>query len=156
MPRTLGDTFIHVSKINYIVPVDYDLPEIPMGGPSDLPADRAHIAGTDPGRRHAADGIGGIPDGVLRPEEPKHLGVHTELFSDGVIDLVERGVINSERKSLHPGKIVAGFLLGTQRLYDFVHDNPIIELHPTEYVNDPFISRRTTGWWRSTRPSRWT
>jgi len=61
------------------------------------------------------------------------------LFADGVIDLVERGVINGERKSLHPGKIVAGFVLGTQRLYDFVDDNSIIELHPTEYVNDPFV-----------------
>ena len=84
-------------------------------------------------------GIGGIPNAVLTfLETKKDLGIHTELFSDGVIDLVERGIINNERKTLHPGKIVAGFMLGTQRLYDFVHDNPIIELHPTEYVNDPF------------------
>ena len=69
----------------------------------------------------------------------KHLGIHTEMFSDGVIDLVEKGVIDGEMKSLHPGKIVAGFIVGTQRLYDFVHDNPIIEMHPTEYVNDPFV-----------------
>jgi acetyl-CoA hydrolase len=85
-------------------------------------------------------GIGGIPDAVLTFLETKRdLGIHTELFSDGVIDLVERGIINGERKTLHSGKIVAGFMLGTQRLYDFVHDNPIIELHPTEYVNDPFL-----------------
>ena len=69
----------------------------------------------------------------------KDLGVHTELFADGVIDLVDRGIINGERKSLHPGKIVAGFMLGTQRLYDFIDDNPIVELHPTEYINDPFV-----------------
>jgi acetyl-CoA hydrolase len=69
----------------------------------------------------------------------KHLGVHTELFSDGVVDLVEAGVITNERKTLHPGKIIAGFLMGTQRLYDFVDDNPIVELHPTEYINDPFV-----------------
>ena len=60
------------------------------------------------------------------------------MFSDGVIDLVERGIINGERKTLHPGKITAGFLMGTRRLYDFVHDNPMVELHPTEYINDPF------------------
>jgi 4-hydroxybutyrate CoA-transferase len=84
-------------------------------------------------------GIGGIPDAVLTfLGDKKDLGIHTELFSDGVIDLVDRGIINGEKKSLHPGKIVAGFMLGTQRLYDFVHDNPVVELHPTEYVNDPF------------------
>jgi acetyl-CoA hydrolase len=85
-------------------------------------------------------GIGAVPDSVLRLlTDRKHLGVHTELFSDGVIDLVERGVIDGEKKTLHPGKIIAGFIVGTQRLYDFVHDNPIIEMHPQEYVNDPFV-----------------
>jgi acetyl-CoA hydrolase len=85
-------------------------------------------------------GIGSIPDGVLQfLGEKRDLGVHTELFSDGVMNLVQQGVITNEKKTLHPGKIVAGFLLGTQRLYDFVDDNPIIELHPTEYVNDPFV-----------------
>ena len=69
----------------------------------------------------------------------RHLGLHTELFSDGVVDLVQRGVITGDRKSLHRGKIISGFVLGTQRLYDFVHDNPIIELHPINYVNDPFV-----------------
>jgi acetyl-CoA hydrolase len=85
-------------------------------------------------------GIGGIPDAVLHElTGHKHLGVHSELFSDGIIELVDRGVIDGEMKSLHPGKIIAGFMLGTKRLYDFVHDNPIVEMHPTEYVNDPFI-----------------
>jgi acetyl-CoA hydrolase len=84
-------------------------------------------------------GIGGIPDAVLTfLGDKKDLGIHTELFSDGVIDLVNQGIINNEKKTFHPGKIVAGFMLGTQRLYDFVHDNPIVELHPTEYINDPF------------------
>ncbi|MEI8083730.1 MAG: acetyl-CoA hydrolase/transferase C-terminal domain-containing protein, partial [Actinomycetes bacterium] len=81
-----------------------------------------------------------IPDSVLRQlTDRKHLGIHTELFSDGIIDLVERGIIDGEMKSLHPGKIIAGFMVGTTRLFKFVHDNPIIEMHPTEYVNDPFI-----------------
>jgi acetyl-CoA hydrolase len=88
-------------------------------------------------------GIGGIPDAVLHQlKGHRHLGVHTEMFSDGVIDLVESGVIDGEMKSLHPGKVIAGFMLGTKRLYDFVNDNPIIEMHPTEYVNDPFIISR--------------
>jgi 4-hydroxybutyrate CoA-transferase len=68
----------------------------------------------------------------------QHLGIHTELFSDGVVDLVEAGVITNERKTFHPGKIIAGFVLGTKRLYTFVDDNPIVELHPSEYINDPF------------------
>jgi acetyl-CoA hydrolase len=69
----------------------------------------------------------------------KDLGIHTELFSDGVIDLVEAGVLTNARKTLHPGKIIAGFIIGSSRLYEWVDDNPIIELHPTEYINDPFV-----------------
>jgi acetyl-CoA hydrolase len=88
-------------------------------------------------------GIGAIPDAVLRHlTDRKDLGIHTELFSDGVVDLVLRGVITGERKTRHPGKIIAGFLIGTQCLYDFVHDNPMFELHSTDYVNDPFIIAR--------------
>ena len=141
MPRTLGDSFIHVSKLDYIIPVDYRLPELPMGSTSAIAGQIAkHIAALIPDGATLQTGIGAIPDAVLRElTHHKDLGIHTELFADGVIDLVERGVINGERKSLHPGKIVAGFVLGTQRLYDFVDDNSIIELHPTEYVNDPFV-----------------
>jgi acetyl-CoA hydrolase len=85
-------------------------------------------------------GIGAIPDAVLHfLEHKKDLGIHTELFSDGVIPLVDAGIINNERKTLHPGKIVAGFILGSQKLYDFVDNNPIVEFHPQDYVNDPFI-----------------
>lgn len=146
MPRTLGDAFIHVSKINYVVPVDYELPETPMGDPSPLAqAIAKHIAGLIPDGATLQMGIGGIPDAVLRQlTNHKHLGVHTEMFSDGVIELVERGIVDGELKALHPGKIVAGFLLGTKRLYTFVHDNPIVEMHPTEYVNDPFIISRNS------------
>ncbi|HSP91334.1 MAG TPA: acetyl-CoA hydrolase/transferase C-terminal domain-containing protein, partial [Vicinamibacterales bacterium] len=141
MPRTLGDAFIHVSKIHHIVEVDYPLPSVNMAGTSEL-AQRiaSHVAALIPDGATLQTGIGAIPDSVLRLlTDRKHLGVHTELFSDGVIDLVERGVVDGEMKTLHPGKIIAGFMIGTQRLYDFVHDNPIIEMHPTEYVNDPFI-----------------
>jgi acetyl-CoA hydrolase len=141
MPRTLGDSFIHFSKLDYIVPADYPLTETRMGEPTDLAKCMAtHIARLIPNGATLQTGIGAIPDAVLRQlGTHQHLGIHTELFSDGVIDLVEKGVIDGEHKSLHPGKIIAGFMIGTKRLYDFVHDNPIIEMHPSEYVNDPFI-----------------
>ncbi len=140
MPRTLGDSFIHVSKLNYIVEVDYVLPEVRMGEPS--PVQQAigqSIADLIEDGSTLQTGIGGIPDAVLKYlGNKKHLGIHTELFSDGVIDLVNQGIITNEAKTLHPGKMIAGFVLGTQRLYDFIHDNPIVELHPTDYINDPY------------------
>jgi acetyl-CoA hydrolase len=143
MPRTLGDSFIHVSRLNYVVPVDYELPELAMGGegPSEVVEKIAsHIAGLIPDGATMQLGIGAIPDAVLKYLfEKRDLGIHTELFSDGVIDLVDSGVLTNNRKTLHPGKIIAGFLLGTKRLYEWVDDNPLIELHPTEYVNDPFV-----------------
>jgi 4-hydroxybutyrate CoA-transferase len=143
MPRTLGDSFIHVSRLNYIVPVDYSLPEMAMGGegPSEITEKMAgYIAELIPDGATMQMGIGAIPDAVLKYLfEKKDLGIHTELFSDGVIDLFEAGVLTNARKTLHPGKMVAGFILGTRRLYDWVDDNPLIELHPTEYVNDPFV-----------------
>lgn len=144
MPRTLGDAFIHISKLSYIVPVDYPLPELSMGDITELSRKIArHIAALIPDGATLQMGIGGIPDAVLHElTNHKHLGVHTEMFSDGIINLVERGVVDGEMKSLHPGKIIAGFMLGTKKLYDFVHDNPIVEMHPTEYVNDPFIISR--------------
>ena len=143
MPRTLGDSFIHVSRLNYVVPVDYSLPELIMAddGPTDIIEKIAgNISELIPDGATMQLGIGAIPDAVLKYLfEKKDLGIHTELFSDGIIDLVEAGVLTNARKTLHPGKIIAGFVLGSQRLYNWVDDNPIIELHPTEYVNDPFI-----------------
>ena len=143
MPRTLGDSFIHVSALDYIVPVDYPLPELPMGdgNPSDTVKKIAgFIAELIPDEATMQMGIGAIPDAVLHYLfDKKDLGIHTELFSDGVIDLVEAGVITNSKKTLHPGKIVAGFILGTQRLYDWVHNNPLIEFLRTEYINDPFV-----------------
>ena len=143
MPRTLGDSFIHVSRLNYLVPVDYPLPETVMseGGPDPI-IDKiaAYIAELIPDGATMQMGIGAIPNAVLKYlSTKKDLGVHTELFSDGVIDLVESGTLTNARKTLHVGKITAGFIIGSQRLYQWVDDNPIIELHPTEYVNDPFV-----------------
>jgi 4-hydroxybutyrate CoA-transferase len=143
MPRTLGDSFIHLSRLTHIVPVDYPLPEMAMGDESpsaEIERMASYISDLIPDGATMQMGIGAIPDAVLKYLfEKKDLGIHTELFSDGVIDLVEAGVLTNARKTLHPGKMIAGFILGTKRLYDWVDDNPLIELHPTEYVNDPYV-----------------
>jgi acetyl-CoA hydrolase len=142
MPRTLGDSFIHVNKLDYIIPVNYPLPEVPMGGTGDQVVEKiaGYIADLIPDGATMQMGIGAIPDAVLNfLYDKKDLGVHTELFSDGVIDLVEAGILTNARKTLHPGKIIAGFILGNKRLYDWCHNNPLIEFHRTEYVNDPFV-----------------
>jgi 4-hydroxybutyrate CoA-transferase len=143
MPRTLGDSFIHMSRINYIVPVNYQLAEMSMGGEGADPITEkiaGYIAELIPDGATMQMGIGAIPDAVLKYlYNKKDLGVHSELFSDGVIDLVDAGVMTNARKTLHTGKIVAGFIIGSRRLYNWVDDNPLIELHPTEYINDPYV-----------------
>jgi 4-hydroxybutyrate CoA-transferase len=141
MPRTLGDSFIHVSQIDYLIEANYALPEIrpEPSGPIHEQIAR-HIAQLIPDGATLQTGIGGIPDAVLRQlQSHKNLGVHTELFSNGVMAMIEAGVITNAMKSIHPGKVVAGFSIGTQDLFNYIHDNPIFEMHPTEYVNDPFI-----------------
>jgi acetyl-CoA hydrolase len=141
MPRTLGDSFIHINKIHHIVEVQDTILEHAQGQISDT---ANHIG------KNIADliedgstlqlGIGEIPDAVLYYlKEKKDLGVHTEMVSDGVVDLMERGVINNEKKTLHPGKVILGFVLGTHRLYDFIDNNPSFEFHPSHYTNNPFL-----------------
>ncbi len=141
MPRTLGDSFIHISHISAGVESDRPLCEASMGELDPIAAQIGeHIAELIPDGATLQLGIGAIPDAVLRSlGHKRHLGIHSELFSDGIIDLVEAGVIDGEAKTLHRGKLVAGFVLGTRRLFDWVHNNAMVELHPTEYVNDPFI-----------------
>lgn len=141
MPRALGDSFIHVSQVDYFIEADYPLLEVHPEPPSPI-QDRIanHIAELIPDTATLQTGIGGIPDAVLRRlTNHKNLGVHTELFSDGVMEMIEAGVITNAAKNLHTGKVIAGFVLGTKALYDYIDDNPIFEFHPTEYVNDPFI-----------------
>ncbi len=141
MPRTLGDSFIHMSKIDYCVDANYPLPEFSNqeSGPLYEQIGK-HVAGMIDDGDCLQLGIGAIPNGVLPFLNSKRdLGVHTEMFSDGIIDLVESGVINGERKNLHTGKIIAGFCLGSSRLYEYVNDNPSMEFRPTEYVNNPFL-----------------
>lgn len=143
MPRTLGDSFIHISRLTYIVPCDYQLAEMHMGseGPDEVTEKiAAYISDLIPDGATMQLGIGAIPDAVLKYlMNKKDLGIHSELFSDGVISLVEAGVLTGARKSLHPGKILAGFIIGSRRLYEWTDDNPMIELHPTEYVNNPYV-----------------
>ncbi len=147
MPRSLGDSFIHINRINLIVESDEAILELPQGE-RDLSPDMAEVYSKigkliadmiDDGSTLQM-GIGAIPDSVLKClKSKKDLGIHSEMFSDGTIELVESGVITNARKTLHKGKIIAGFVLGTRRLYDFINNNPLIEFHPQEYVNDPFI-----------------
>jgi 4-hydroxybutyrate CoA-transferase len=141
MPRTLGDSFIHVDQIDYFIQVDYSLPEVTQVPVSEVQAQIAnHIAPLIPDGATLQTGIGGIPDAVLRRlADHRNLGIHTELFSDGVMEMIEKGIITNAVKSIHPGKVVAGFVLGSQKLFRYIHDNPVFEFHPTAYVNDPFV-----------------
>jgi len=143
MPRTLGDSFIHVSRLTHIVPVNYPIPEMPMASDTADPITErlaGYVADLIPDGATMQLGIGAIPDAVLKfLFHKRDLGVHSELISDGVIDLVDAGVLTSARKTLHPGKIVLGFVLGSKRLYSWINDNPLLEFRRTEYVNDPFI-----------------
>ena len=144
MPRTHGNTLIHVDRLAAFTHTSRPL-HTHAPRPS-TPAEDAigeHAARLVPDGATLQMGIGAIPDAVLRRLTGKHdLGIHTEMFSDGVVDLVEAGAITNRRKHLHPGRIVTSFVLGTQRLYDFVDDNPFVEFHPCDHTNDTARIRR--------------
>jgi len=142
MPRTHGDTFIHVSRITSLVESSRPLLELPLEPFTETQMRVAqNVASLIPDGATVQTGIGGIGEAVLDCLGGKNdLGIHTEMCSDGVIDLIEAGVINGERNSLHKGKAaVLGFVLGTKRLFDYIHDNPRFEFRPIRYTNDPFI-----------------
>ncbi|TWT42254.1 Succinyl-CoA:coenzyme A transferase [Phycisphaerae bacterium RAS1] len=140
MPRTFGPGRIHVDRVHHLVEFEHPLPELPT--PKIRPETETiarHVAELIPDGATLQMGIGGIPDQVLRfLRDRKDLGIHTEMFSDGVVDLVERGVVTCNRKNFNPGKIVAGFVLGSQKTYDWMHENKLVEMHPVDYTNDPF------------------
>src|SRR6516162_9939275 len=140
MPRTYGDSFIHVSKLDAIVEVSRPLCEIKENKITDLFRQiGTHVSSLIEDGSVLQLGIGGIPDAVLpNLVDRKDLGVHTELLSDNAIPLIEAGVINGQRKNFKPRKIILGFVLGTKKLFDFVDENPIFEFHPSAYTNDPF------------------
>ncbi len=145
MPRTHGEGHIHVSDIAYAFEASAELPEVSYGEQHDA-------VSREIGQRVAAliedgstlqMGIGTIPDAVLRAlGDHRGLGVHTEMFSDGLIPLVENGVITNEHKKVGPGKIITTFVAGTRRVYDFVHDNPVVAFRDVAWVNDTSVIRK--------------
>jgi 4-hydroxybutyrate CoA-transferase len=144
MPRTHGDALVHVDEIDLAVPVQYEIPEHApeVLGETERAIGR-HVAALVEDGATLQLGIGAIPDAALAAlAGHRDLGIHTEMFSDGVVELVERGVITNARKCTHPGKLVAAFVLGTRRLYDFVDDNPQVAMLSAEYVNDTAVIRR--------------
>jgi acyl-CoA hydrolase len=144
MPRTLGNTLVPFSRVHAFVRTDRSLHEHPSSPPT--PVDDIigeHVASLVEDGSTLQMGIGAIPDATLRRLGSKHdLGIHTEMFSDGVIDLVEAGVITNRRKHVHPGRIVTSFVVGSERLYRFVDDNPLIEFHPCDRTNDTSLIRK--------------
>jgi acyl-CoA hydrolase len=144
MPRTYGDSFIHVSKIDVIVESSRPLCALKKHEVSDIQALIArNVADLIEDGACLQTGIGGIPDAVLPLlMDRKDLGVHSELVSDGVIPLIEAGVLTGARKNYKPRKIILGFALGTKQLFDYVDNNPIFEFHPTAYTNDPALIAR--------------
>ena len=144
MPRTYGDSFIHVNELDVVVESSRPLCAIRKPEISEMHVAIArNVAGLIDDGAVLQTGIGGIPDAVLPfLMDRKDLAVHSELVSDGVIPLIEAGVLTGARKNFKPRKIIAGFCLGTKQMFDFVDNNPIFEFHPTSYTNDPaFIAR---------------
>jgi 4-hydroxybutyrate CoA-transferase len=144
MPRTYGDSFIHVDDIDAFVESSRPLCALKKPIVTDLQVAIAkNVAGLIEDGAVLQTGIGGIPDAVLPMlMDRKDLGVHSELVSDGAIPLIEAGVLTGARKNFKPRKIILGFALGTKRLFDFIDNNPIFEFHPTAYTNDPGLIAR--------------
>ena len=156
MPRTMGDSFLDVADLDLLVPAERALLEIPP--PESTAATRLigeHIAGLVEDGSTVEFGIGRIPHAVVEfLKKKKDLGIHTEMLTDSIIDLIESGAVTGSRKRLDRGLIVASFCMGSQRLYDYVRDNPRFSFRPTEYVNDPGVIISSTRWSRSTPRSR--
>lgn len=141
MPRTFGDCFLHVDDIDMVVEVSRPLCELkPAEITETHHAIGRHISGLIEDGATLQLGIGGIPDAILLElTGHRDLGIQTELVSDSVIPLIEAGVINGSQKSIHRGKIILSFVLGSKKLFDFVNNNPMFEFHPSKYTNDPWI-----------------
>ncbi len=140
MPRTFGDTLVHVSQIDHIVETNDPLIELGGAGEPDETSIRigGHVARLITNGSCLQLGIGSIPNAVLRMLADKHdLGIHTEMFSDGILKLMESGAVTNKRKTVHPGKTITSFAMGSRALYDWVDDNPSVEFYTSDYVNDP-------------------
>lgn len=144
MPRTLGRSFVHVSRLDRIVETDRPLPELTAPEPDEVEeAIGRNIAELVSDEATIQLGIGAIPNAVLRYlSDKKNLGVHSEMLSDGIVDLIEMGVVTGDAKTILPGKVVVSFVMGTRRLYDFVDNNPLVEFQTSDYVNDPHLISR--------------
>jgi acyl-CoA hydrolase len=143
MPRTLGDSFIHVSQIDLAVECDVPPYEYHAGDVGDVERRIGeHVAELIPDGSTLQLGIGAIPAATaLALRDKRDLGVHTEMFTDSIVDLVEAGVITGARKERNRGKIVTAFMMGTRRLYAFVNDNPMVEMRPVDFTNDTHVIR---------------
>jgi len=144
MPRVHGDGFVHLDEIDYHVEVEAPLPEVPAPPLSEAEVlIGQHAAGIIENGATLQMGIGAVPDAVLAAlKGHRHLGIHTEMWSDGALDLIECGAVDNSRKAVHAGKTVSGFLMGSQRLYDFVDDNPAVVQLDIGYVNNPAVIAR--------------
>jgi len=143
MPRTLGDSFVHISDIDLAVEVDVPPYQHAVGAIGEIERTIGeHVADLVPDGATLQLGIGAIPAATALALRDKHdLGIHTEMFTDAVVDLVEAGVVTGARKERNRGKIVTAFVMGTSRLYDFVHDNPMVEMRPVDFTNDTHVIR---------------
>lgn len=141
MPRTLGDSFVHFSQVNKIVELSEDLPELLAKEFTETEKKMGqYIADLVEDGSTLQLGIGGIPNAALKAMKgKKDLGIHTEMISDGIMEAMEAGIITGARKTLHPYKVIATFLLGSKKLYEYAHNNPGFEIHPAKYTNQPFI-----------------
>jgi 4-hydroxybutyrate CoA-transferase len=141
MPRILGDSFVHVRSVSHIVECEHELPTLDPKPATEVEiAIASHILPLIKPGATLQMGIGGIPDTVYESMEGNlELGIHTEMLSNGAMHAIERGVVTGSRKTLHQGKVVITFALGSKELYDYVDNNPLIEAHPAEHVNDPFV-----------------
>ncbi|MBN1800409.1 MAG: GNAT family N-acetyltransferase [Candidatus Lokiarchaeota archaeon] len=141
MPRTLGDSFIHIDDIDVFVISEHDIIEFSYEPPNEV-AEKigSFVSSLIEDESTIQTGIGQIPNACIEKLESKRdLGVHSEVFSDGIVDLVEEGIITCKKKTLHNGKMICSFVMGSRKLYDFVDDNPFVEFHPCDYVNDPNV-----------------
>lgn len=141
MPRVLGDSFVHISRVDRIVEVSEELPELKLDKFTDVEKKIGkYIADLIEDGSTLQLGIGGIPNATLFfLKDKKNLGIHSEMASDGIMDAIESGIITGSEKTLHKGKVIATFILGTKELYEFVDNNPVIECRPCDYTNDPFV-----------------
>lgn len=144
MPRTLGRSFVHVSRLDRIVETDRPLPELieePCSEVEELIG--LNVATLVEDEATIQLGIGTIPNAVLANlDEKRNLGVHSEMLSDNIVDLIEKGIVTNDAKTVLPGKVAVSFVLGTRRLYDFIDNNPMIEFQTSDFINDPFVISR--------------